>query len=138
MDAKRFTTATVAGAVTLFVAGYLLYGLALADFYAANVGSATGVEKDPPIWLYLVLGQLVFAAFVTLVLGWKGVSSAVAGMKAGAAVGFLVTLGFDLSMYSMANLANMTATLVDPLVALVHVAIGGAVIGWVLGRGRAG
>ena len=59
-------------------------------------------------------------------------------MKAGAAVGFLVTLGFDLSMYSMANLANMTATLVDPLVALVHVAIGGAVIGWVLGRGRAG
>ena len=70
MDAKRFTTATLAGAVTLFVAGYLIYGLALADFYAANVGSATGVEKDPPIWLYLVLGQLVFAAFVTLVLGW--------------------------------------------------------------------
>lgn len=138
MDAKRFTTATVAGAVTLFVAGYLIYGLALADFYAANVGSATGVEKDPPIWLYLVLGQLAFAAFVTLVLGWKGVSSAVEGMKAGATVGFLVTLGFDLSMYSMANLANMTATLVDPLVALVHAGIGGAVIGWVLGRGRAG
>jgi len=137
MDAKRFMTATLAGAATLFVAGYLLFGLALADFYAANVGSAAGVERDAPLWLHLALAQLVFAAFVTLVLGWKGVSSASAGLKAGAAVGFLVALAVDLSMYSMTHLSNLTLTLVDPLLAIVHVGIGGAVIGWVLGRGRA-
>ena len=40
MAAKQFTMATLAGGVAVFVMGFLLYGLALADFFASNAGKA--------------------------------------------------------------------------------------------------
>ena len=44
MTQGRFWAASLAGGVTLFVAGFLLWGLVFAGFYEAHVGSAT--ERD--------------------------------------------------------------------------------------------
>ena len=65
---KNFLIATVVGAVTLFVVGGVFYGV-LADFFANDVSKAV------PIWWALGLGELLYAAVLTLVLGWKGVAS---------------------------------------------------------------
>ena len=137
MAAKQFTMATLAGGVAVFVMGFLLYGLALADFFAGNAGTATGVMKEPLLMWSLILGQVTFAAFLVMVMGWRGDSSALAGLKTGALVGLISGLGASLTGYGVANTSNLMATLVDPVVYMVQLGVGGAVIGVVLGMGSA-
>ncbi len=131
---KRLITGTVAGGITLFVLGYLIYGLALADFFAANAGSATGVGKDPAILWAIALGDFSIAAHVTLALGWFGASSMADGFKTAALVGFLLWFGADFIHYGVHNVSNLTATIVDPLIELVLTGIAGVVIVAVSGK----
>ena len=131
---RTFIQATVAGAAALFVVGFLLFGLVLAGFYENNVGSATGVTKAPPEWLWLILSTLALAALLTLVLRWKGANDAATGAKAAAIVGLLFAMSVDFGSYSMTNVQNLTATLLDPIFSAGYMASGGAVIGIMLGR----
>ena len=135
MATKQFTLATLAGGVTVFVMGFLLYDLALGDFFAANAGTATGVMKAAPLMWALAVGQLILAAFLVMVMGWRGDASVGAGLKTGAIVGLMVALGIDFTLYGVLNLSNLIATLVDPVVFMIQLGVGGAVIGAVLGMG---
>jgi hypothetical protein len=56
------------------------------------------------------------------------------GARIGAIVGFLLWCTVDFVYYSTTNIANLTRTVVDPLLEVVHGGIGGAVIAAVLGR----
>ena len=129
---------TLAGAITAFIAGYLLYGLALAGFFEANMGSATGVTREPLNPLAIGLGQIPLALFLTIAIDrWGDSRSPAGGAKVGALFGFLVALGFDLTFYGTTNITNLTAALVDPFVSMVLWGVSGAVIGTVLARGAA-
>lgn len=55
------------------------------------------------------------------------------GAKIGAIVGCLLWCTVDFVYYSTTNVANLTRTVVDPLLEFVHAGIGGAVIAVVLG-----
>jgi hypothetical protein len=135
MTGKTFAFATIAGAITSFIVGYLIYGVLMADFFANNAGSATGVMMEEPMMVGLVLGNVVYAAFLTLVLGsWAKVSSVGAGVKAGTLVGLLVGLSMNLIWYSTSNLATLTAHLVDAALFGVLAGITGAVIAVVVGK----
>ncbi len=134
MTTQRCVQGTVAGGVTLFVLGGVIYGIVFAGFFTANSGSATGVEREAFRFWALGLGQLVTGGLLTLLLGWKGVSTLGEGLKAGAIVGLLFGLGIDLTLYGVTNIFNMTATLVDPILSMLLFACAGAVIGVVLGR----
>ena len=85
----------------------------------------------------LILGQVMLAAFLVMVVGWRGDSSALAGLKTGALVGLILGLGNELTFYGVANISNLTATLVGPVVYMIQLGVGGAVIGAVLGMGSA-
>ena len=75
MTTQKFAWAIIAGGVTLFILGGILYGWLLMDFFAANSGTAQGVMKETPEWLWLGLGELAFAALLTTVIGtWAGVT----------------------------------------------------------------
>ncbi len=129
---KNFLTATIAGGVTLFVLGFLIYGLLLADFFANDA-----VSEQPIMWA-VTLGQLLSAAFLTIILGWKGVGSAKEGFQAGAIIGAVMGLAYGLMMYGTMEGMHTIATLIgDTVVSLVVYGIGGAVIATVLSRGRA-
>ncbi len=135
MATNRFVLAALAGGVTVFVMGFLLYGLATASFFEANQGTAIGVMREAPDMLFLFLGQLVFGVLLTVVISkWTGVGGVGPGVQVGATLGFLMGLGFDLTMYGVTNMSNLTATLADPLVLAVQMACGGAVVGTVLGQ----
>jgi len=131
---SKFLTAMAVGAVVLFLGGYLIYGLALSGFYESNAGTATGVNKESIEWLWLILSTLATAALLTVVLGWRGANDAASGFKTAAIVGLLFAMAVDFGFYSMTNIQTLTVTLVDPIVAVVHMGIGGAVIGVMLGR----
>ncbi len=135
MDIKRFIIGTVVGAITLYVLGYLIFDLALAEFYAANAGSATGLVKDPQVIWAVALGTLSYAALLTLAIGtWAGSTTIVEGLKIGAIVGFLMWFSVDFILYGIENVSNLTATLVDPLLELIRAGISGGVIAAVLGK----
>jgi hypothetical protein len=137
MDAKKRILATLAGFVVLFVLGWLIYGMLLMDFYASNSGSATGVMRAETdmVWWALILGNLFQAYFLVYIFGkWANITTFGGGFSAGLIIGLILGFAFNLTMYATANIANLTASLVDPFVSGIMMAITGGVIGWMLGR----
>ncbi len=135
MDTKRLVIGTLAGGITMYFVGNLIWGMAFADFFAANRGSATGVAREAGLVWAVALGTLSLAALVTLAVGSRGASSTIGGgFKIGAIVGFLVWFGVDFIHYGITNVDNLTATIVDPLLEIVRTGVVGAVIAAVLGR----
>ena len=134
MDTKKFLTGTVVGGITYFILGYLFYGLLFVDFFNGNLGSATGVFKtDDLIWWSLILGNLAGAGLLTYIfLKWAHISTFKSGLRAGAAVGFLMTLSWDFVGFGTGNILNLQATLMDVVIGTVMTAIAGAAIGAVL------
>jgi len=137
MDSKKRILATIAGFVTLFILGWLLYGMLLVDFYAANAGSATGVMRADMdmVWWALVLGNVLQAYLLVYIFSkWTTVNSFGGGLQAGITIGLILGYAFDLTMYATSNTMNLTAALVDPLVLAGMMGLTGGVIGIVLGR----
>ena len=136
MSQGRFWSASLAGGVTLFFAGFLLWGLALAGFYDAHMGSATGVNKEMADMFHLALGQFFWALLLTIVMvKWAGVSGFGKGLMIGAVMGFFMSLSVGLTQFSMTNLVDLTVVLLDPFVSAVWSGLGGGVIGLVLAGG---
>lgn len=137
MTAKNQILATIVGFIVLFLLGWLLYGFLLMDFYTNNTGSASGVMRadDDMIWWALILGNFFQAYLLVYIFGnWANITTFSDGLKAGAIIGLIMGLAFNLTMYGTSNIMNMTSTLVDPFVSTVMMAITGGVIGVMLGR----
>ena len=137
MTTKQWVVGTVVGGVVLYATGYIIFEMLLGDFYEANSGSATGVDRDPQIQWAVAVGALAYAALILHVL--KGQAAAVnvsTGTKAGAIVGFLLWATVNFTFYGIANLNNLTLTIVDPLVEAIHGGIAGAVLGAMLPKLR--
>ncbi len=134
MDTKNFLLASLAGGVTFFVSGYVFYGVLLHNFMVAS--SAAGVIKETPDFGLLILSQLIFGAFLTMVLRrWPGAGTLVEGAKAGASLLVLLGLGFSLAQYATMNVMEPALVLVNAVVAAIRGGLAGGAIGAVLGRG---
>ncbi len=137
MDAKKRILATLAGFLTYFFLGFILYGMLLMDFYTAHSGSATGVMRSDADmqWWALIAGNVIQAYLLVYIFGnWANVTTFSGGLKAGAIIGFIMSLGISLNMYGTTHISDLTSTLVDPIVMSVMMSLTGGVVGWVLGR----
>ena len=134
MTEGRFWAASAAGGVMLFFSGFLLWGVLLSGFFDAHMGTAVGVAKEPPLLLHLALGQFFWGVLLAVVIArYAGVSGFVPGLRIGALMGFLLSLSVGLTQFSMANLVDLTAVLVDPFVSAVWSGLGGGAVGLVVG-----
>lgn len=127
--------ASVAGAVVLFVGGYVLYELVLGGFFAANAGSATGVIKESPDFLWIAVGQLASGGVLATALSWKGATDVAGGAQAGAKLGALIAVAFGFVMLGAMNISTLASVVVDVVVTGVLWGAAGAVVGMMLGRG---
>jgi amino acid transporter len=136
MTGKTFAFATIASAVVSFLLGYLIYGMAMVNFFESNTTpEGLAVMMAEPNLLGIFLGSLVYGALFTLVLGsWAKVSSVAEGVKAGTIVGLLIALSFNLFFYSSTNTSTLTAHLVDSALGGVMGGVMGAVIAAVVGK----
>jgi hypothetical protein len=134
MDAKRFLAGTIVGGIVIYAVGYLIFSMAFASFYAANAGTATGVNRPAELMWAVVLGSLGYAALICYAMGARTTSGLGGGAKIGAIVGFLMWFSVDFILYGVQDVSNLTRTIVDPLLEVIHGGIGGAVIGLVVGR----
>ena len=135
MDSKRLAVGTLGGGGVLYAVGYVIFTRVFVGFYAANAGSATGVDRGGEIFWAMALANLTYAALVMFAIGNRvGSLSIGQGATIGAIVGFLLWFTADFVFYSTTNIANLTRTVVDPLLEIVHGGIGGAAIAAVLRR----
>jgi hypothetical protein len=134
VDTKRFLAGTIVGGIVLYAVGYLIFSMAFASFYAANAGTASGVDRPAELMWAVVLGNLGYAALICYAMGARPTSGLGAGLKIGAVVGFLMWFSVDFILYGVQNVSNLTRTVVDPLLEIIHGGIGGAVVGLVVGK----
>lgn len=138
MNTNKFLTGGVVAGILYFGLGYLVWGILLKDFMAANAGSAGNVMKADAdlIWWALIAGNLFSGLALSYVLNKAGSFSAGAGAVTGAVFGLLVSAGFDFTMLGVSNLMTTTGVLGDICASTVVGAVVGGITGMVLGMGK--
>ena len=137
MNPSKFLLGTLVGGITFFILGYLIYMLALGSFFEAHHIGPSGVSKDPPDFLFLILGNLAYGALISYVFAkWAGIKTAATGAQAGAMIGLFVGMTWDFIQYAVSNIMDLTGTIVDVIVYVAISAIVGAAVGWFLRRGE--
>ncbi len=126
---SKSIVAGVAGGVTLFLLGYIIYVLLLPGMFE------TEIAKEPPAFLFIVLGEIVWGLLLAWLFGRAGVSTIGDGATTGAVFGVLVALAIGLIMYGATTMAGLSYYLAEVVVLAVRYGAAGAVIAWVLGRG---
>ena len=131
MFSKSNLLATLATAIFLFFGGYLVWMVLTADYFAAHAGSATGVWKDPVDLVFIALGCLVQAFFLSTIYSkWaRGIHSVKEGLEFGALVGAFTGFGIGLLWYGSSNLsADLTSVLVEGVIEVIFYGIAGVII----------
>ena len=131
MDPKRLVTGTVVGGIVMTAIGYLFWTVLFASFFEAHAGSATGVNRDAPVWWAIIVGTCLLAALLTIALDWSGASSPVDAFKTGAIVGLCLWGGVDLIFYGSFNWSDLVGTFADPALEVIRFGVTGVVINMV-------
>lgn len=124
----------LAGGIVMFLLGFLIFGVLLADFFKASMPQYPGLIKDPPVVWAIFLFNLVWAWLIAFVLDYARTSGWAEGAKTGAIVLFAIGLGSDLDHVAFMNVfTSLSPALVHLLVVTFLGAAAGAVIGLVIG-----
>ncbi len=135
MNTKSFIMSTLAGAVTLFLLGFVFYAVLLMDFFEKAAGSSAVAYRQEPILWAIFLGEVASAALVTFIFQrWASIKTFATGAKGGAIIGVLISLAMGFIYYGTTTLGTMTSTLADVIISLIRFGLAGGVIGWVTGR----
>ena len=134
---KKLIFATLAGSITQFVLGWLIYGLLLGSFMSSHSNHYEGLMKDMTTGSFMLLifvsglGMSFLLAFIFQ--RWAKFEKLFQGLTAGMLFGFFVALSYDISSFAMMNLLSKRAMLADIIANTIILGIVGAVIAWVLG-----
>ncbi len=132
----RIILAALAGAVSYFLLGWLVYGILLMGYYEAHTTQYAGLMKEMPNLFLIFLSNLVMAFLMAVIFGmWANFKTFVKGMTGGMVISFLTTLSFDLYFLAAYNLFSGAVTVVDIIVSTIMGGIIGGIIGWILGIG---
>jgi type IV secretory pathway TrbD component len=137
MKSNKILLGGIAGGVTFFLLGWIIYGVLLMDYTTANYNQCAMRPMQDMIWWALILSNLAFGFLLSIVFSWSNTTGIMAGAKVGAIIGLLLSLSIDLSYYSMSSMfSNFTAVIVDIIVYTIMSAIVGVVVAWVMGMGK--
>ena len=139
MNSKNFLMAGIAGGITYFFLGWLVYGILFVDLMKNNAGTATGVDRgDQMIFWAIVVGNLLSGFLLSYIFTrLANINTVSEGAKTGFWFGALMAGGIDFTMYGTTNLFILNGVFIDILVWAVLSAIAGAVVAWVAGRAKA-
>jgi len=142
MKNNKYFLAAIVGGVVYFLLGWLIYGMLLMTFMKENSGLPADIyskvfKPDTDINMgMLVLSCLLEGFLAASILSWSGVTSAGSGFTKMAIAGLLIVAYFDTTFYSVSNMFTMKSMIVDIISGTIIAAIGGAVVGWILGKGK--
>lgn len=123
------------GALTIFLLGYLLYGVLLdSTMEACTQCQRTMEELNFPL---LILGNVFLGLTLAYILGRSGVGSFNSGASMGAMIGALLIIGWSLITYATSTVYTTTTCILYRVIAeIILWGVAGGVIGWYYGRNR--
>ena len=129
MNPKQLGVGLIVGTIVALVVGYIIFDNLVSDFYAANMGTATGVMRDSQLIWAVVVGTAAYTALIIYTLMNRSGKLTIAdGLKNGAIVGFLLWGTVDFVFLGVTNMNSLTIAIVDPLLELIRGGITGAAI----------
>jgi hypothetical protein len=133
MDSKSFIIATLAGTVSSFIVGFLIYGMALQGYMEAN--TMEGIGKEPNM-LWIVISHVILGAGITYIwMKWAGIKTLVSGLTGGLTIGLFFGLSLGCVFFGTLNFySGMVPMVVDSVAGALIWAGAGAGAGWSLGK----
>jgi hypothetical protein len=131
---KKIIFGTLAGAITSFCLGGLVFGFLLKDLMAEwMTGFLTCRHIEPPM-VPIFIANIISSLLLALYLQKSSVSTLMGGLKAGGLFFLLLYLWFDLWMF--ASFTGMTTQLmaIDTAANTLIGAITGGVVVWIFGK----
>ncbi|MCX6239763.1 MAG: hypothetical protein NTY07_19830 [Bacteroidia bacterium] len=137
MKTSKILLGGIAGAVTFFILGWLIYGVLLIDYMTTNYNQCAARPMEDMIWWAMILSNLAFGFLLSIVFSWSNTKGMMAGAKVAGVIGLLLSLSFDFSIYSMSNVFfNLITVFVDIIAYTIMSVIGGIVVALVMGAGK--
>ncbi len=130
MFSKQNLLATLAGTLAMFILGYLIWGMATADFFEQH-SLADVMKSDEDMNLGMIfLGNLVGAFAMSSLYGkWaRGHHSAGQGFQFGSWIGLFVGVGMGLVWMGTSNMMDTTGHVVEAVIDIVYYGLIGLVI----------
>jgi len=135
MKTKQIVIGALVGGVSMFLLGWLIYGVLLSSVMEELWTGCNARPMEEMIWWAMIASNLVWGLLLAVVLDWSGSITMGAGAKVGAVLGLLCVLGFDLGMYSMTTMfSGATILVLDVLSNMVMFAVAGLLVAWVMGK----
>ncbi|MDA1028469.1 MAG: hypothetical protein O3B41_05375 [Bacteroidetes bacterium] len=131
MDSKTLTNVAI-GAVTFFLLGYLLYGLALGSYLADHFTAG----REVPIWWSLIVSQIALSVLACTAIKWNGAADYMSGAKAAVGIGFFYAVAYACDAYATMDVMDTTGVVVGILGESLRFFVVGGVLGWFAGRGK--
>jgi len=135
MNTQKFIVSGIVGGIVMFVAGYVVYGLVLMNYLNTHPGLADPKivhrQMSEFVWWALILGHIFYGLTLSYIYNkWANISTAAAGAMAGAILGLLFVLSYDLPMYGTTMLLSKYSFAADVLGNVIVSTITGAAVGW--------
>lgn len=133
----KILLAALAGTITYFLVGWLVFEGLLGRYMSANTTQIEGFKKsqEESSMALLLVSCAAYALLLAIVMGkWADVHTFREGVILGAVMGILIAVMTDTYWFSSSHFYNGPAPLLaDVAAAELTVGVMGGVIGWVLG-----
>jgi hypothetical protein len=106
MNTQKILLAALAGAVTLFAGGGVLYVLIFGDSNIGMEAASDGVMLESIKFSGIIVMELLYGLLLAVTLNWKGTNGFSSGLIPGALIGALIGFTFGLDLLSTTNLVN--------------------------------
>lgn len=137
MKTNKILLGGIAGGVTFFLLGWVVYGMLLRDYMTTNYNQCAMRPMQDMIWWAMIVSNLAFGFLLSMVFSWSNTIGMMAGAKVAGIMGLLLSISMDLSGYAMSTVvSSLTVVFVDIITYTVMSAICGVVVGLVMGMGK--
>ncbi|TGV04159.1 hypothetical protein [Flavivirga rizhaonensis] len=135
MFSKTNLISTIITTIWGFLGGWLLWGI-IGDPMLADHTVSSGLMKEVPDMALLTIGCLVVGfAFSTMYSKWaRGSHGIFQGVQFGIWIGILIGLGSGLIDYSTSNLLDLSGTIINAAIYIVHYSIMGILASLIYGK----
>ncbi|MBL6964745.1 MAG: hypothetical protein ISR55_13055 [Bacteroidetes bacterium] len=137
MKTNKILMGGLAGALTFFLLGWLVYGVLLAGYAEENYNHCASRPMEEMIWWAIILSNLAYGFLLAIVCSWANTKGWMAGAQVAGLTGLLIGLSINLSMHAMNTMFNsIGAMIVDIVVYAIISSVTGIVIALVFGMSK--
>ncbi len=138
MKTNKILLGGLAGGVTFFLLGWLVYGVLLNGYMMANTNQCAAKPMQDMVMWAMFLSNLALGCLLALIFSWTKSTDLGTNAKVAAIIGSLIALSADLGNYSMTNMYNnFSIIIVDVLVFSAMLAVTSIAVSLVLRKKEA-